>query len=224
MSFTPQIVSADRRVSVSSFKCVCFTKEVLLTADSHFTLRVPFFSHRHLVIHTDISFGYSYMIGWVAAGLNFFAVLFYLFSIFSLSEYINELPTMATMRGDAVYPHYAGKMRPSSSASPSDPYAHKRRSAADELYYASNTRNQAYNIVGDYRRITRADKPGQDEEINRQIKPVRREQGRNSRYSHLDDEEPGSWYARSLQSADDQPRPDYDVSRTSGHGEYGNRY
>ena len=41
--------------------------------------------------------------------------------------------------------------------------------AADEFFRADTDRNQAYDIADDYKNIVQEDRPGEDDEINKQV-------------------------------------------------------
>ena len=137
------------------------------------------------------------MIGWVTGGVNLFAVMFYLFAAFSLAEDIRTIEQLASYVSpdnktqlENAYTLYNSRVPPMAAL-----YGHTsegiyqtgtKNDSADEFFRADTGRNQAYDIADDYKNIVQEDRPGEDDEINKQIRPVRK-------YPNVN-EEPESWY------------------------------
>ena len=150
---------------------------------------------RYLEDNTTIDFGYSYMMGWVAAGVDLFSVLFYLFAAFSLAQHTRRIQEMTSLMGQSGKNQMGNAYTTYNTRNPTLGilYGHNayntqsiyrtKKNDADEFFVAEAGRNQAYALAEDFNKIINEDRPGEDEEINQRIKPVPKL-----------DEEPESWY------------------------------
>ena len=161
------------------------------------------------------------MMGWIAAGINLFAVMFYLFAAFSLTEHTRRIQEMTSLVGPSsknqfanAYTTYNARIPPMGGLYGHDAYNSQsmnrhsnKNDAADEFFVADAGRNQAYDFAADYNKIVNEDRPGEDEEINEQIRPVQKL-----------DQEKESWYKEYKKNENDRKNDRRPASA------YGNRY